>query len=782
MFSIPTMHGSLSKLLQKDYSNLLFNGSIHCSTQDDQHIYLGGDFTNIINTTLTKSYRNALINKLDGSLVNSVVRSYLNGDVNSYAIDGEYMYIGGSFTSYNNVTRNRIAKINIQTGILDSVFDPGDGFNNNVFSIILDGNDLYICGSFNRYNNIMAQGLVKINKTTGAYDGSFNTSTGFDSSVYSMLLNGNDLYIGGAFSSYKGQTRNRLVKINKLTAAVDPVFDISGGFSSSIYTLALDGNNLYVGGAFSSYKGQTRNRLAKINKDTAIEVDTVGTGFSTTSGFDSSVNSLLLDGNNLYAGGMFTAYKNKVRERIVKIDKTTAAEVDASGTGFSTTSGFSFQIKTMMVDGNNLYVGGAFSSYKGNTRGHIVKINKDTAAEVDASGTGFSTTSGFNNAVYSMASTPYGLYVSGSFTTYKLDNFFNRSRIVKINKKTSLIDTDFNTSSGFNSSVLSILVNENDLYVGGSFSGYSSNDRQYLAKINKITAAIDPVFDISGGFSSSIYTLALDGNNLYVGGQFTFYKENARQRIVKIDKITAAEVDPNGTGFSTTSGFNNTVRSILLDGNNLYAGGVFTAYKNKVRGRIVKIDKTTAAEVDASGTGFSKGGDVDLSSPFDPIVSYGFTDYVTSLLIDGNNIYVGGGFSGYMDGLSTIITSNLAKINKNTAILESFGASSKFNNPVNLIAIDGNNLYIGGLFTSYLSNTRQRIVKIDKTTAAEVDASGTGFSTTSGFSAQVSSILLDNNYIYISGSFTTYKNNSKTHFIVLDKNNISTSLKYFILG
>ena len=980
MFSVPTLHGNLSKQLFFPFANLQINGTTYAQVQDSDYFYIGGSFSTVTDIGNIKSRNGTVLDKTTALFPSAFLRSYFNGAVYCSVVDGDYIYVGGGFASYNDATVNGVAKIHIPTGQLDTSFKLFSGISN-VYSLAIDGDNLYIGGAISLYNGKSRQGLIKINKNTAEEvdaDGTgFSTTSGFNAQVNSMIIDGNNLYVGGQFTAYKGLTRQCIVKIDKTTAAeVDTNgtgFSTNNGFSISgtaqVNSMTIDGNNLYVGGYFSSYKLNLRQHIVKIDKTTAAEVDTNGTGFSTTSAFGSTgqINCMVLDNNNLYAGGQFTAYKGVARQFIVKIDKTTAIEVDTNGTGFSTTSGFSSYVYSMVLDGNSLYVGGNFNTYKGNTRQRIVKIDKTTAAEVDASSSGFSTTSGFSNAVrtissyndkvylggdfsnykndssftgiwnllkiskkgsiintfnsniagnngvsagfpvYSLALDGNNLYVGGSFTTYKGNS---RSRIIKIDKTTAAeVDADgtgFSTANGFDSDVKLMTIDGNAIYVAGSFSNYKGTSQNFLAKIDKNTSLLltslpediifnknypngyinslaidsnsvylgggftsitnnltskssrgslidkndaslvssvnrsyfngavycsvvdgdyiyvggafttyndtsanriakiyiptgqlDTTFSPGTGFNSYVSSMILDGNNLYVGGNFTTYKANVRQYIAKIDKTTAAEVDANGTGFSTASGFNNEVSSMAIDGNNLYVGGFFTFYKSLTRQRIVKIDKTTAAEVDTNNTGFSTtsgfNGTVKSISIVDEklYIAGSFTSYKTTTnlsgfykinlslknislfdnsvscsIVDGDYIYVGGSFSTY----NNITANQIAKIYIPTGQLDTtFNTGSGFNSGITSMILDGNNLYVGGNFTTYKGLTRQFIVKIDKTTATEVDTNGTGFSTISGFDSGVSSMILDGNNLYVGGYFSTYKTKNRQGIVKIDK-------------
>lgn len=86
-----------------------------------------------------------------------------NGAVTCIAMDpfGK-IYIGGLFTEYAGVPRNRLARL-LGNGLLDSAFDPGTGLNGGMNDIAFDLNgEPVIVGSFTSYNNIGRNRITRI--------------------------------------------------------------------------------------------------------------------------------------------------------------------------------------------------------------------------------------------------------------------------------------------------------------------------------------------------------------------------------------------------------------------------------------------------------------------------------------------------------------------------------------------------------------------------------------------------------------------------------------------
>ena len=131
--------------------------------------------------------------------------------------DGKVL-IGGSFTSYNNILRNSIARLNAD-GSLDASFNPGTGVGGGTFprvnSLALqpDGKVL-IGGGFSAYNGTPRRYVARLN-ADGSLDASFNPGTGADASVYTVALQSDGkVLISGIFTSYNGTPRRYVARLN----------------------------------------------------------------------------------------------------------------------------------------------------------------------------------------------------------------------------------------------------------------------------------------------------------------------------------------------------------------------------------------------------------------------------------------------------------------------------------------------------------------------------------------------------------------------------------------
>ncbi len=129
--------------------------------QPDGKIVIGGEFTNY---NATARNRIAGLNA-DGSL-DATFTPGTGADQSLKTIaaqsDGKII-IGGGFTNYDGVARGRIARIN-PNGSLDTTFDPGTGAASvNVRTIAIQANgQIPIGGAFSTYNDISRAGIARV--------------------------------------------------------------------------------------------------------------------------------------------------------------------------------------------------------------------------------------------------------------------------------------------------------------------------------------------------------------------------------------------------------------------------------------------------------------------------------------------------------------------------------------------------------------------------------------------------------------------------------------------
>jgi uncharacterized delta-60 repeat protein len=361
--------------------------------------------------------------------------------------DGKIV-VGGSFNQFNGVTKNRLMRFNTD-GTEDTAFytNLGTGFNSIINEIFLqpDGK-IIVVGGFATFNGNTRNGIVRLN-SDGTEDATFaaNTGTGFGTAInanFVYLQNNDQILIGGSFTTFNGNTRNSLVRLNSdgtedaafytnlgagfnnavhavyeqangqiLVAGQYTLFDsnphtglvrlnsdgtldatfttnLGSGFASVVFLTSVieqpDGKIL-VGGNFTSFDSNTRNRLVRLNSD-----GTEDTAFYTNlgAGFNASVVEITYDSSAdlIYASGNFTSFDGNTRNYMLRLNSDgteDAAFYTNLGTGFS-----GLQISTITLGSGKIFVGGNFTSFDGNTRKYFVKLDELLVVSYDADNSG----------------------------------------------------------------------------------------------------------------------------------------------------------------------------------------------------------------------------------------------------------------------------------------------------------------------------------------------------------------------------------------------------------
>jgi hypothetical protein len=196
----------------------------------------------------------------------------------------------------------------------------------------------------------------------------------------------------------------------------------------------------------------------------------------------------------------------------------------------------------------------------------------------------------FNGTVYAVAMGADVVYAGGTFTSVTGTNgTFARSRVAAINLTTGAV-TAFRADA--NATVRALALNGNALFVGGDFSTLSGATRRRLGEVNATSGAITS-FRIDAG--SAVRALATLGDRLYVGGQFTSIGSLSQARVASVN-LTSRTLD---TGFRPV--LNNTVHalSVAPNGSAVYAGGSFTTVNGASRRYLVGLNRTGGAPTSA---------------------------------------------------------------------------------------------------------------------------------------------------------------------------------------
>ncbi len=560
-------------------NNTIYSTSI----QSDGKIIIGGNFTYYTGVG-TYANRIARLN-VDGSTdvtFNPGMESSLgaNNNVRTTSIlSNGKIIIGGDFTTYNGIASNRIACLDT-SGNLDTSFNVGTGANNKVLttSIQSDGK-IIICGYFTTYNGIARNHIARLN-TDGTLDTSFNPGTGANSGSYiqtSYIQSDGKIIIGGSFTSYNGIARNRIARLNT-DGTIDTTFNPGTGANNTVNTTSIQNDGkIIIGGDFTSYNGTVCNRIIRINTNGTLDTNfNPGTGANNTV-FSTSIQN---DGK-IIVGGNFTFYDATSRNRITRI--TLNGSIDTS---FCPGTGANDQVLTTSIQSDGkIIIGGSFTSYNGINLYGITRLNTDGTIDTTFnSGTGLNSGTDIGRYIQTTKIQSDGkIIIGGDFISY---NGIARNHIARLNTDGTL-DTSFNPGTGANIRVVDTSIqSDGKIIIGGYFTSYNGTARNQIARLN-IDGTLDTTFNPGTGANNAITTTSIQSDGkIIIGGDFTSYNGTVINRIARLNTIGTLD-----TTFNPGIGANNTVKttSIQSDGK-IIIGGDFTSYSGNVRNRIVRIN------------------------------------------------------------------------------------------------------------------------------------------------------------------------------------------------
>ncbi len=291
-----------------------------------------------------------------GTSVNVV---YFDSIVNKY-------YVGGLFTAFGGKGVSNLVRLNYD-GTYDPSFDVGIGPDGVVKTIVSDGmGGVFIGGQFNNFNGILVNKFAHLSQD-GSVDTSYSIS--FNSSIETMLLSGNRLFVGGAFTIVNSLSLPRLVMIDVGTKTLSNTdFGITSG--TNVSALATNGSGrLFVGGVFSNLFFTSRVNIGAINL-VSLTLDS----WYPAGGASTAVYTLAYDvsSGNLIAGGIFTTIGGQARNRI--------AFLDSSGSVAAVNPNMNGGAYALHITGSGTVIaGGAFTTVNGATsRSAVAELSTTT--------------------------------------------------------------------------------------------------------------------------------------------------------------------------------------------------------------------------------------------------------------------------------------------------------------------------------------------------------------------------------------------------------------------
>src|SRR6056297_1570258 len=387
-----------------------------------------------------------------------------DGSVSALAAVAGELFVGGQFRACGFAAVSNIARFDPGTGEFSSL---GDGVNGAVFALAASGDDLYVGGLFAQAGGNPANLIAVFDTSQTGNAGWSPLGDGVNNTVSALALIGDDLYVGGAFTQAGGAPMNRIAVFDTSLTGNAGWSALGDGVNIPVSALAAIGDDLYVGGAFTEAGGTAANRIAVFDT-----TQTGNSGWSTLGdGANSNVNTLVTIGDKLFVGGQFTQAGSVAANRIAVFDTTQTGNAGWSALG----DGVNNRVRALTAIGDELYVGGYFTQAGGTAANRIAVFDTTQTGNVGWSSLG----DGVNSFVFALAPIDDDLYVGGGFTEA---GGAGAARIAVFDtKKTGNVGWS-TLGDGVNSSVFALAEASQALYIGGSFVIAGGNVNGYLAR------------------------------------------------------------------------------------------------------------------------------------------------------------------------------------------------------------------------------------------------------------------------------------------------------------
>ena len=389
--------------------------------QPDEKIIVVGTFARYGTTTVNRIVR---IDPSDASIDGTFsAGTGANISIQSCALqpDGKIL-IGGYFSSYNGITRRRLARLN-SNGSLDTSFDPGNIVGNIVQSIVVqpDGKIL-VAGLFSDINGSLRKNIARLN-ADGSIDTSFDPGTGADDFISKIVVQPDGkILLGGAFTIYNGTTRHGIARLNA-DGSLDASFDPGTGADELVSeVLLLADGKILIGGGFTGYNGVAVGRIARLQSDGSLDAS-----FDAGTGADYYINAMAIQADGrIIVTGMFAHMNEITRRSIARLNPDGSQDLDFN----PDEGGADHDINTCAIQADGkILIGGSFSSYAGVQRKSLARVYEGCGIKFKAQN--ISICNGDNFVYNGHTYTTAGAYVDTLQTSLGCDSFV--VTILKVN-------------------------------------------------------------------------------------------------------------------------------------------------------------------------------------------------------------------------------------------------------------------------------------------------------------------------------------------------------------
>lgn len=587
-------------------------------------IYMGGDFTGFrvtarpnAATILSSNAKNPYVG------LGSNFPVFNNGSIRASAfLDSNTLFVGGDFTSVNGVAVNGLAKLIRVNGIwtIDPSWNSSVGVTGGtIYEIIIEGTSIWLFGGFTRVidslgtNTIMA-GNVKLNAITGVKDTGYTSSFG-NGYVKKVISFNGYFYLSGIYNSVgnSGGRAYQMIKISKTTGARAPewkniTFETNyvSYLTYGAQSISATGDSIYLGlnSGTILVNGVNYTSAAAVYKLSAYD-GTLDTNF--TSSVGTTVYDIIATSDGVYCCGTFS-------QRIKKIDALTGADISSFNAGnVGKRYGQLSSVQKLILSGSTLYAFGQFSGQGASsdpvTCLNAVALDSSTGSIISTFASKDRKAAVARDIIYNAIIDGTNIIILGSFSAW---DAYETVGVAKFSKDATtgkwMIDPNFISNNG-STGVKTLCYLDGGLYLGGTFTSWNGQPRNRIAKLDASTGQLDSTFAVGvygagtfNGVNSTVIRIKADATDLIVAGAFTAYsKATAINTTTNISTPNWIRVNPTTNIESVpTYGSNGEIHDFVIEDNNIWFTGYFTYWGAAKRWKIVKCTNKLTGTVDTT--------------------------------------------------------------------------------------------------------------------------------------------------------------------------------------
>lgn len=656
-----------------------------------------------------------------------IEQSGVNGEVFAIAVQGNRLFVGGTFDRHADVSLQNVAEWNEENSKWSPLGDgDSNGVNGPVFAIAIDGLCVYVGGRFTRAGGVAANNIACWRTDLRRWLPLNNGVTGGSNAyVASLAMMNNHLFVGGEFSTADTVAANNIAVWNgdSWNCLGNK---INNGVGGTVTALTVGHGVLYVGGAFTRAGTLSAANLASWD---GAKWSSLGEGVN---GY---VNALAVVGDRLVAGGEFSRAGDTAANNIARWSVTARKWLPLAAPKGNDGASHNYQgngvagvVRGMVADKNRVFVTGTFRTAdpgdltSAPVAAQYVARWYESGSDLDSGniwwgnlGLGLN---GYGNAV-GMIKTK--IFVGGAFSQAGLVNAGHIARWD--GKRWSSL------SVGINGPISALAALKNRVWAAGSFNSDDGITSTHLAMASGTLWQL-----ANGGIRGSIFALAADDQHLYAGGQFAVAGTATALNIARYSPELERWSD---LSFGVGGGEGAAVHAIALHADNVYAGGRFTV-ADTVNAQNIAVWDRQAQRWKSLGSGVN-----------------GVVNAI-AVAADGT-LFAGGDFTRAGD----LPAKNIAKWDGTRWLPLAEGV----NKPVHALTIDGTRLYVGGEFSLAGSSPASLIASWDLGTQ-QWEPLGDGLR--GHFIPHVASIVVLEGKIIAVGNFYQSGNDSLYHAAAWD--------------